>query len=249
MGYGTFYFREFGILCLVLLLLMILSWRTVKKRGRILWQLFLLAAWYASPFYLSLFLGNRPVIRAQLVLPLTTAGTAFLCCLLMRKNLWADRKLPRKIASLLLALLCLATVYREASVTSRLYYTDSIRKQGDLSLAASLQEAIADFTQEADYTGTVIFWGRRAAATNASCIQGDVMGQSFFNWDVDVEPLCFYSSLRMVCFLNTLGSSYQEPTAQQVTAAASYMSNVPCYPAEGSIVWVDDSVVVKLSDE
>jgi hypothetical protein len=250
LGLGTFYFIEFGILCFALLLLMILHWRKETAGGKVLWQFFLLAAWYATPFYLSFLLGNRPVIRAQLVLPLTTAGTAFLCCLLfLRKNPFADRKLPKRIFGLLLAFLCFVTVYQEASVTSGLYYTESVRKQGDLSLAASLQESIAEFTGEADYSGPVIFWGHREAASNASCIQGDIMGQSFFNWDTDVEPFYYYSSFRIVDFLNTLGSSYRAPSAQEVQAAGLNISDVPCYPAKGSIVWVGDTVVVKLSDD
>lgn len=249
-GYGTYYFIEFLILCLILSVIMLRHFFQVKKADTILWQLFLLCAWFASPFYLSLLLGARPVIRAQLVLPFVTGGTALLCgYLFLQWNLFPSKSTLRRIAGCLLVLLCLGTVYQEASVTSRLYYSDVIRKQGDLSLAVSLQKDIQAFTGESCYSGTVLFWGRREAAKNPSCIQGDIMGQSFFDWDVDAEPHYFYSSNRIVDFLNSLGSSYCKPIAEQITRAAEYMEDIPCYPSPGSIIWVDDMVVVKLSEQ
>ena len=249
-GNGTYYFIEFLLLCIVLLIIVLWHCLSEKKAGTALWQLFLLLAWFASPFYLSVLLGSRPVIRAQLVLPFSTAGTAFLCgYLFLHWKPFASRKVCRNIAGFLLILLCLDTVYQEASVTSRLYYTDTIRKQGDFSLALSLQQDIDAFTGESNYSGTVIFWGRRQAVTNPSCIQGDIMGQSFFDWDVDAEPHYYYSSNRIVDFLNSLGSSYLKPTAEQIEQAASLMDSVPGYPSPDSIIWSGDTVVIKLSEE
>lgn len=249
LGNGTFYFIEFFLLCIALFFLLLRNCFRAKKKGTNLWQLFLFFAWCASPFYLSILLGSRPVIRAQLILPFVTGATAFFCgYLFLHRERAAFGKVFRCIIGSLLILLLFDTVYREASVTSRLYYSDSIRMQGDLSLANSLQKDIGIFTGESDFSGTVIFWGRREAATNSSCIQGDIMGQSLFNWDVDVEPFSFYSSLRIIHFLNDLGASYQPPDCEQVDRVAGLMDNIPCYPAPGSILWVEDTVVVKLSE-
>lgn len=249
-GQGTFYFAEFGILCLALL--GIVLWRCFRtgKAAVSVWRLFLLCAWFASPFYLSVLLGMRPVIRAQLTLPFVTGGTAFLCgYLFLQWNAELSRRVCRNAAGVFLALLCISAVYREASVTSRLYYSDAIRAQGDYALAVSLQKDIQAFTGETGYSGVVLFWGRREASKNPSCIEGDIMGQSVFNWDTDVEPLYFYSSNRIVDFLNALGSSYSKPDASQLADAAEVMEAVPCYPSPGSIFWVGDAVAVRLSDE
>lgn len=249
-GDGTFYSAEFGILCLALLALLLWRCFRTKKAAVSVWRLFLLAAWFAAPFYLSVLLGIRPVIRAQLTLPFVTGGTAFLCgYLFLQWKAELSRKLCRYIAGFLLAFLCLRTVYQEASVTSRLYYSDAIRAQGDYALAVSLQEDIREFTGEADYSGVVLFWGRREASKNPSCIEGDVMGQSLFNWDTDVEPRYFFSSCRIVDFLDVLGSSYSQPGQDQIAEAAEAMEAAPCYPSPGSILWIGDAVAVKLSDE
>lgn len=249
-GFGPFYFIEFFFLSLVLVVILLRRCLAIKRTGIFVWQLFLLAAWLASPFYLSILLGIRPVVRAQLVLPFAMGGTAFLSGYLF--IMWKQEhfgKTLRTLIGIVLLLLCFSTVYKEAAVTSKLYYTDSIRKQGDLNLAQSLQKDIQTFCGDADYDGAVVFWGRREAVRNASCIQGDIMGQSFFNWDVDVEPLYFFSSNRIVDFMNTLGSSYSKPTAEQVDFASKVIAEMPCYPAPGSIMWVEDTLVVKLSEK
>lgn len=249
-GYGIFYFTEFGILCLALFAIMLWHCLRTKKAGAVIWQLFLLFAWFASPFYLSVLLGMRPVVRAQLVLPFVTGGTAFLCSFLfLQWKIGASGKIRQNMLGFLLVLLCLDTVYQEAAVTSRLYYSDAIRAQGDYALAVSLREDIQEFTGESDYSGAVVFWGRREALKNPSCIQGDIMGQSFFNWDVDAEPLYYYSSNRIVDFLNSLGSSYSKPSPSQISQAAEAIEAAPCYPSPGSILWAGDTVVVKLSEE
>jgi len=149
----------------------------------------------------------------------------------------------------MLILLCISAAYREASVTSRLYYSDVIRAQGDYAIAIELRDDIQKFTGETDYNGAIIFWGRRDAASNPSCIRGDIMGQSFFNWDVDTEPRYFYSSNRIVDFLNSLGASYSKPSEEQIELAAESVTDIPCYPSPGSIFWVKDALVVKLSEE
>lgn len=280
-GYGTYYFAEYGILCVVLAVVLIRSIfsgrpklisdcrgtseniphsspekpgaPSAKKKNR-LWQLFLLAAFYAAPFYMSVLLGERPVIRAQLVLPFSTGVTACLCAgLLLRKRTVPPAGkaaiLLHRTGTLLLAVLILAAVWHQAAVTDRLYYTDSLRAQGDYTLACRLQDDIRKCTGDVDYNGTVVFLGRREAVRNASCVQGDVMGQSLFSWDTDAEPRYYYSNGRIHSFLQSLGVLWKSPDPEQIQTAAEYMDSMTCYPEEGSILLHDDMVIVKLSEE
>ncbi len=257
LGHAPFYFTEFGLLYLLLFALVL--WHCLKSGNAKanIWRLFLLFAWFLSPFYLSILLGVRPVARAQLTLPFATGGTAFLCgfLLLQKKEAAAQEhssgreKIICQVSRGLLILLSLSAVYREASVTSRLYYSDAIRAQGDYALAVSLRKDIQEFTGEEDYLGTVIFWGSRDASQNPSCIQGEIMGQSFFSWDTDMEPRYFYSSNRIVDFMNSLGSSYAKPHPILIEKAAEAVEGIPCYPSPGSIFWTEEALVVKLSEK
>ena len=269
-GYGTYYFAEYGILCIVLAVFLIRHIFTAseRKKGDRIWQLFLLAAVYAAPFYMSVLLGERPVVRAQLVLPFSTAVIACLCggLLLGGRTGYPDKKLPprgnsknashsspattllRRAGSLLLAGLILVTLWHQASVTNRLYYTDSLRAQGDYTLACQLQHDILKYTEDSDYNGTVVFLGKRDAPRNSSCIQGDVMGQSLFSWDTDAEPRYYYSNGRIHSLFQCLGVQWKSPDPEQIQTAMEHMNSMTCYPAEGSILQYDHMVIVKLSD-
>ena len=45
-----------------------------------------------------------------------------------------------------------------------------------------------------------------------------------------------------------MGMRYDRLTADQAVKAAEAASDMSCYPKEGSIAWMEDTVVVKLSD-
>lgn len=254
LGIGVFYSAFYGLLCLLCAVLVCRD-SILHKKGRARsWQLFLLAAWLAAPFYLSVVLGSRPVIRAQLVLPFATAINAVLCIRLARAGTAGAAGAARtgafaRVCCALGIVLSLAAALWQSAVTARLYYTEALRQQGDYSLAVALQEEIARFTGEPDYDGVVIFIGRKSAADNPSCLRGDVMGHSVFDWDTDAEPRYYYSTIRIADLLNGLGSSYQRPDFQALSDACDALPQAPCFPADGSIIRVGDAVAVHLSEE
>lgn len=91
--------------------------------------------------------------------------------------------------------------------------------------------------------------GKRKAPGNCATITGDVMGQSLFAWDTLVEPENFWSSSRIIGFMHCMGTNYKEPTKEQTLLATEYANSMICYPAEGSIDWCRDLLVVKLSED
>lgn len=253
-GSGTFYFGAFFWLALVLLALVIRGNRenSADKSNSgysfpvRIWNLLLLSALLASPFYLTLVLGERPVIRGQLALPFTMAFMAYLAGLLLRES---KKGILTSVGKTILFLLCFTAIWQQTDITCRLYYSDAVRYQEDLWLAGNLEQDIIKFTGKCDYAGTVVFVGKRNAPGNCASLTGDVMGQSLFAWDTEVEPVNYWSSSRIIGFMHCMGTNYQAPTSDQTAQAAARAEEMPCYPAEGSIVWCGDFVVVKLSGE
>lgn len=211
-----------------------------------IWNLLLLSALLASPFYLTFVLGERPVIRGQLALPFTIAFMAYLAGLLLRES---KKGVVRAVGKTILLFLCFSAVWRQTDITCRLYYSDAVRYQEDLWLAGNLEQDIIKFTGKCDYTGTVVFVGKRNAPGNCASLTGDVMGQSLFAWDTEVDPVNYWSSSRIIGFMHCMGTNYKAPTAAQTAQAAARAKGMPCYPAAGSMVWYEDMVVVKLSGE
>ena len=161
----------------------------------------------------------------------------------------AEKGKARKVTLITVVAISIFTVWQEADVTCRLYYTDAVRYQEDLQLAGHLEYDIARFTGDCNYDGTVVFVGKRNATGNCASIRGDVMGQSLFAWDTDVEPKNYWSSGRIVGFMHCQGANYKAPNVEQVEKAVKYAKNMKCYPADGSIGMYSDVVVVKLSGE
>ncbi len=250
LGVGVFYFGTFLWLSLVLFFLVFWHGRIRLREeewslGLFWWKVFLLFGVYASPFFLTFLLGERPVIRGQLVLPFTMGFMTYMSVMLAGL-VCTDKKKWFQGGIIVLGLL---TIWQEADITSRLYYTDAVRYQEDLWLAGNLKQDIVRFTNLCDYRGTVVFAGKRKAPGNCATITGDVMGQSLFAWDTGVEPENFWSSSRIIGFMHCMGTNYQKPTREQTMLATECARDMPCYPAEGSLGWCQGMVVVKLSGE
>lgn len=252
-GEGIFYIGTFIWAALCLLSAVLIGFRGRKVSQEKIWLLFLWTAVCAGPFYLTAVMGKVPVARAQLVLPFCMGFMAYMGgALLDGSKAWAGGRIKRRAAGLaitaVLISVCALSVWKEAEITSRLYYTDSVRYKEDLRLADNISRDIREFTGEYDFSGTVVFVGKREAAGNNSTVLGDVIGHSIFAWDTDVEPAYYHSSLRILGFMHCMGMRYDRLTADQAVKAAEAASDMSCYPKEGSIAWMGDTVVVKLSD-
>lgn len=248
LGKGTFYSASFAAIALLLLVLWLVKLFRGKTVGRGIFNLFLLGSLYLSPFYLTIVLGERPVARAELVLPFTTGFMLYLCCVLLYRQPDWNSALWKTLAKVVFCILCLVCIWDEADTSSRMYYTDNLRFQQDASLAEDLICQIALATGDPDYTGPVVFVGKKEPTYNASYVKGDVMGQSFFAWDTDVAPQNHWSSIRIVGFMNCMGANYTPPTEEQTASATAVAASLPCYPQEGSVLMQWDFVVVKLSE-
>lgn len=266
LGNGIFYFGTFVPLALILLFVVYTVGRRKIKENLwtpavVVWGVILLVGLFASPFFLTIFMGERPVIRGQLVLPFVMAFMAYMSYMLLAEgramklvNSKHEKVILRRGSFVVLVAVSALTIWLEADITCRLYYTDAERYQEDLQLVGWLEHDIAVFTDNCDYDGTVVFVGKRDATGNCASIKGDVMGQSLFAWDTDVEPVNFWSSSRIVGFMHCQGVRYKAPSAGQVEIATQVAREMRCYPTKGSIVWCkdaegEDMVVIKLSGD
>ena len=152
-----------------------------------------------------------------------------------------------KIRYIVLLVLCVTTGYVQLSGTMRLNYTDSVRYESDVRTAQAIMEDLDKLGDDA-HAYPIIFVGKRAAELNNSCVMGDTIGYSFFEWDTDVAPQGFYNTRRIIHFFHVLGGDYHRGNEAQALKAAEYSKSMNSWPMEGSIVLHDDCIIVKLSD-
>lgn len=250
-SWSIYYNGIFGVLGISALVLLLILCRKQHCKGtsigyRVLW----LVALCASPFWMTLVCGGEPVVRSQLVLPMVTGILAYLCVNFLeeiRKD--AQKALWRVVFPLLLAGIALG-VWGQLQVTARLYYTDACRYVQDVALGQDLivriETAKAEAGEEAELP--IVLLGRKPFEGNNACVEGEVIGRSFFDYDVEVEPRYWWSSRRMLGFLHILGKNYDLVSKEQMEAATRISTYMPQWPAQGCVRMEDGMIVVKLSD-
>lgn len=201
-----------------------------------------------TPFLMTFLQGGAPALRSQLVLPAMTGFQAMLN-IWMFKQLDISRKKVGQVMLVCLILLGFLGGMKTAKITWSLYYTDQLRYEQDASLGRSIIERIEQVcSREESESLPVVIVGRRAFQGNNSCVQGEVIGHSFFDWDIDVEPIPYYSTGRVLGFLHTLGADYLQAPITRMNEAVANSENMPVWPSEGCVQMQNGMVIVKLSD-
>ncbi len=186
------------------------------------------------PFAMSVFLGDRPVIRMLVALPVVAAFLIVIC----QNILGIDRKLFFFLG------ICFITI--QVLLVLRLTYTDHLRNEQDMQIT---QDILAELEEIDTEEKPIIFIGG-LPYQDASFLteKTDVFGRSFYEWiyTPEIPDSATPSAVRILeavggCRLN---SSYN---GEQVANAIQSSADMPAYPAEGYIRETDESVVICLS--
>lgn len=255
-SWSIYYNGIFGVLGISALVLLVVLCRKQRCKGTSIgYRVFWLVALCASPFLMTLVCGCEPVVRSQLILPMVTGILAYLCVNFLEAIRAQEdghhfsKSLGRVVFSLLLAGIGIGA-WGQLQVTARLYYTDACRYAQDVALGQDLivriETAKAEAGEEAELP--IVLLGRKPFEGNNACVEGEVIGRSFFDYDVEVEPRYWWSSRRMLGFLHILGKDYDLVSKEQMEAATRISTYMPQWPAQGCVRMEDGMIVVKLSD-
>ncbi len=240
LGRSVYYSKFYAVFFLLLILSLLFFFvRGKAKKGKatgIIALLFL----FLAPFYLTLLCGAAPLKRAQLTLPFALAFLAYLLPALpflpgKYKKLW-------RAGILLLGILA---CYTQTRYTCLLNYTDAVRYDSDVRMAAEVMGQIDALQAEGPYP--VVFIGARSPQLNYSCVVGETIGHSFFEWDAYAEPRGYYGTGRILGFMHTMGADYRQADREQTAMAVAYGERMPDWPAQGSVVLHDGVIIIRLS--
>lgn len=256
-GYGScFYSAGLGILAVwdLVWLAVFLRKNCRERKGVSALILLCYLALLGVPFMMTLVLGHTPAMRSQLALPGLTGFLGYLSVVLTgggeeKAGEGRDGKGKSRYyraAFGIAAAVCLITGMEQAKVTESLYYTDSLRSEQDIALGRALVERIEQVNPEG-YNLPVIVIGGREFQGNRSCVTGEIIGRSFFNYDRDVEPIAYWSTKRALGFLHILGADYDRIPMERVGEGVEYSLDMPRWPAEGSVRVINGMIVIKLS--
>lgn len=243
---SIFYHWSYGLLCVTsfLLLLAVLRQHRKQKKSSLLMLLFLFLALMVMPFLMTIIMGSIPVVRSQLILPVMTAFLAYLNLgLLCRITGLKEKAAGYAVAALVL--ICGAGGLEQARMTGALYYTDRCRYEQDVAMARQL---IRELDRINYWNLPVAVVGKREFKPNNACVQGEIIGCSFFDYDTEVEPLDYWSTRRILGFFHTLGADYEQLHIDRMGEALECSTYMAMWPEYNCIEIWDDFVVIKLSD-
>lgn len=275
-GKGIYYAPTYAVFVLLMIILTVYLMKT-QKSNRIylaVVALFIVTA----PFYMTILIGGEVVIRSQLVMPFTMAYMGYLISLPVGKlqqeytsksanesaqiadkaaesaninsNIPNEKKKIKfiKILRILALSVSVITITEQSVLTLMLNHTDAVRYKQDEALAYELIEKI-DEVQNADRSLPVVFIGSHPSEPGSFCIKsGEIIGYSFFDWDTDLEPYSYYSTMRIIAFMSMLGTRYEAPDTSMVKEAYEYSKSMDDYPDADSIQIYDGMIIVRLSE-
>lgn len=245
---SIFYSWVFGCLCVVGLVAVTLL---VKHCGLAL--LFYYVALMTTPFLMTVVCADVPAIRSQLILPAMTGFVFYLDILMMQKlgsmnasNIAQKKGKVRSVPVAVLAVLCVVGVMSEMQISMRLYYTDACRYAEDEALGRALIEQLEPLIGDDD-TPVVVLGNHKFQGNNA-CVEGEIIGKSVFDHDMDEEPRYYWSTRRVIGFLHTLGYDCEQLPDRNIPYAVAFAEDMGAWPDKHSVEHAGDMVIIKLSE-
>lgn len=260
-GPRNFSFYTAGLLLVGILL--IAEWRRCRRGGRkpdlqLGLKVLAIIGLAASPFLMTIYMGEMLVTRSQFALPVAAAflgmyGIAGLHrqaeCEMNAAEAKVDRgqQIMRFLAKTGMVCAVLAIVW-QCAYNLRLTYTDNQRFASDAAKTEQLAESLREANGGELPTQPVIFVGYQEPELPGMCRRTEMYGWSFYGWDYSEENPTGPTH-RIIGFVQAytgiqLNEEADEVQKQRALKLAEQLSD---FPSDGSIAVTDELVVVRLS--
>lgn len=228
-----------------------------RQGGRrfVLWLLALIAL-LASPLFMTIYMGEMLVTRAQFALPLAAAflGMYVIDGLSERGKRETKAQEQKRTAGVCVWARRLGIVFvsvvllGQCTYNLRLAYTDQVRFEDDAAKTEQLLTLLAKANGGTLPTQPIAFVGYQQAELPKWCRRTEMYGWSFYEWDYDSKRPAG-ATHRIVGLIQAYTGAVLEEavTEEQLLAAAQMAQPLSDFPADGCIAVTDELVVVRLS--
>ena len=228
-----------------------------RQGGRrfVLWLL-ALTALLASPLFMTIYMGEMLVTRAQFALPLAAAflGMYAIDGLSERVKRETKAQEQKRTAGVCVWARRLGIVFvsvvllGQCTYNLRLAYTDQVRFEDDAAKTEQLLTLLAKTNGGTLPTQPIAFVGYQQAELPKWCRRTEMYGWSFYEWDYDSKRPAG-ATHRIVGLIQAYTGAVLEEavTEEQLLAAAQMAQPLSDFPADGCIAVTDELVVVRLS--
>lgn len=228
-----------------------------RQGGRrfVLWLL-ALTALLASPLFMTIYMGEMLVTRAQFALPLAAAFLGMYAIDGLSERVKRETKAQeqkrtagvcvwaRRLGVIFVSVVLLG----QCTYNLRLAYTDQVRFEDDAAKTEQLLTLLAKANGGKLPTQPIAFVGYQQAELPKWCRRTEMYGWSFYEWDYDSKRPAG-ATHRIVGLIQAYTGAVLEEavTEEQLLAAAQMAQPLSDFPADGCIAVTDELVVVRLS--
>lgn len=228
-----------------------------RQGGRrfVLWLL-ALTALLASPLFMTIYMGEMLVTRAQFALPLAAAFLGMYAIDGLSERVKRETKAQeqkrtagvcvwaRRLGVIFVSVVLLG----QCTYNLRLAYTDQVRFEDDAAKTEQLLTLLAKANGGTLPTQPIAFVGYQQAELPKWCRRTEMYGWSFYEWDYDSKRPAG-ATHRIVGLIQAYTGAVLEEavTEEQLLAAAQMAQPLSDFPADGCIAVTDELVVVRLS--
>lgn len=260
LGVGPRNFSFYAMGLLLALALIVMWWRETYKRKtnlRFCLRVLALIGLAASPFLMTLYMGEMLVTRSQFALPVAAAFLGMYAidgvCSRLADEAPQEQPVGGRRRNRWVPALCSAsvlfTVVAQCGYNLRLAYTDEQRFISDAAKTELLLEMLCEENGGGLPTQPIVFVGYQEADMSSWCRRTEMYGWSFYEWDYSVENPTG-ATHRIVGFVQAYaGGMLNEAASEEEMAQAVELAEELCdFPADGAIAVTEDVVVVRLSE-
>ena len=232
-GQGVFY-TAILLLAVIAAVIAFLYYHNLEKHQIILGALSALGI-TITPFILTLLMGENTAIRSQF-----TYSLAAVFLILFALQTLLDKKSAFKYGRLLAATVLLVCTVTQISTVRYIWNAHKYVAEYDRETSTDILKIMYDsFVVDGGQAGTM-FWGYLQPKTPFDTeLEGSpsYLFTSVFNLEHDTEPYCFFSTNRILGYMESMGHTFTYPTSRTMTISEYTMKNnaLAAFPDRGCI--------------
>ncbi|CAD5900162.1 conserved membrane hypothetical protein [Carnobacterium maltaromaticum] len=221
----------------LVLLIIVLTIMSIRKKPYIFLTLFHYMALFVVPFAILILQGGT------LVNPHSQVPTYpyVLAIILVSLFILIDPKF--KSISYFITAIAILFLFLQVRTTSNLLFSDQMKFEEDIRVTQRLVNQIDSLQLENQSDYSLLLVGGRYSK-NLSTEPANIMGLSLYVYG-SFSPLAV--SKNVINFMNTLGYTFQDPTQEQYDQIINQTDAMNIFPDGGSIKVIDKLIIVKLS--
>lgn len=238
----TIYYTPVLTVVLILHMLYTLYGWKMRRKGYYIYFLASLAL-YVCPFIMTILLGGVITERTEWTIPFVNA---FLVMYLINKAGSYARAKGYSVLTIVIVTFAFAFGMQQSLVTVRLFYTEHVKYQEDVILAAKISDRIEKLDLGEAPEAPVIFIGaRKTHATPFMYKENEInlSGRSMFS----ISFSTLHGTFVMNNFMKAIGYDYQSPSEEQIGKAEIISQNMGIWPDTDSVRYEEGVIVIRLS--